>query len=218
MQQSQIRFIRQQGVTNAQPDPHLYAALMLQPRLVGGLVAVGILFQSPWVFLTLSAILWWSALVPTHNPFDAIYNHLVADPRGLSRLGVAPAPRRFAAGMAATVALMTGVALVVGAGSTAWVGEGMLASGVVSAVFLRFCEGAYVVLRPSASTRHPGAVRWDRFSARLLRPYEGSVPGSGTGGVPCVWNVLTVCSPHACPLARSACVQTTGFQSGSRIR
>jgi len=155
VQQSQIRFIRQQGVTNAQPDPHLYAALMLQPRLVGVLVAVGILFQSPWVFLTLSAILWWSALVPTHNPFDAIYNHLVADPRGLSRLGVAPAPRRFAAGMAATVALMTGVALVAGAGSTAWVGEGMLASGVVSAVFLRFCEGAYLycVLRRALLTR-----------------------------------------------------------------
>ena len=42
--------------------------------------------------------------------------------------------------------------------------------------------------------------------------------GAGTGGVPCVWKVLTVCSPHACPFARSACVQITGCQSGSRIR
>jgi len=33
-----------------------------------------------------------------------------------------------------------------------------------------------------------------------------------------VWNVLTVWSPQAWPLARSAWVQTTGFQSGSRIR
>ena len=28
---------------------------MLQPRIVGGLAAVGILLQSPWLFLTLAA-------------------------------------------------------------------------------------------------------------------------------------------------------------------
>ena len=46
---------------------HLYSALMFQPRIIGGLVALGIVLQTPWLFLALSAVLWWSALVPTLN-------------------------------------------------------------------------------------------------------------------------------------------------------
>jgi hypothetical protein len=46
-----------------------------------------------------------------------------------------------------------------------------------------------------------------------------AVDGSahGTGGVPWVWKDSIVFSPQACPLARSACVQLTGRQSGARI-
>jgi hypothetical protein len=76
MRESRVRFIHQLGF--ATPTDDLYSALMLQPRLVGVLVALGILTQSSLLFLGLSAALLWGALVPTHNPFDAIYNHAVA--------------------------------------------------------------------------------------------------------------------------------------------
>jgi hypothetical protein len=88
----------------------LYSALMFQPRIIGALVVLGIVYQSSWLFLVLSAVLLWNALVPTHNLFDAIYNHAVADPRGLPRLSAAPAPRRFAQSMARTLAVAIGAA------------------------------------------------------------------------------------------------------------
>ncbi|MCA1563865.1 MAG: hypothetical protein LC804_27675 [Acidobacteria bacterium] len=61
---------------------------MFQPRVTGVVVLAGILLQNPVVFLVLSVALWWSA-VPTHNPFDALYNHLVAHPRHQRPLRVA---------------------------------------------------------------------------------------------------------------------------------
>jgi hypothetical protein len=154
MRESQIRFIRQQGFSGEKFPDSFYSALMLQPRLVGCLAAVGVLLQSPWLFLALSAALWWSALVPTRNPFDAIYNHVVAYRRGLPPLGTALAPRRFAAGEAGTVALAIAVALGAGATITAWIIEGVLIGGVISSVFADFCLGAYtyhLLRRPSPS-------------------------------------------------------------------
>ena len=121
MRESRVRFIRQQGVTTPNVDDNLYSALMLQPRIIGVIVVLGIAVQRPLLFLILSAVLLWSALVPSRNPFDAIYSYLVARPRGLAPLDVAPAPRRFAMGMAGTVALTIGIALAVGASHTAWV-------------------------------------------------------------------------------------------------
>ena len=105
MRESQFRFIRQQGFAAPPSDNHLYSALMFQPRIIGALVVLGIVYQSSWLFLVLSAVLLWNALVPTHNLFDAIYNHVVADPRGLPRLSAAPAPRRFAQAVAGTLAV-----------------------------------------------------------------------------------------------------------------
>jgi hypothetical protein len=154
MRDSQIRFIRQQGFSGKNFPDSLYTALMLQPRMVGCLAAVGILLQSAWLFLALSAVLWWSALVPTRNPFDAIYNHVVAYRRGLPPLGPAPTPRRFAAAEGGTIALAIGVALVAGATITAWIIEGALIGGVISAVFADFCVPAYtyyLLRRPSPS-------------------------------------------------------------------
>ena len=155
MRESQIRFIRQQGFAGDTFPDSLYTALMLQPRIVGCLTAAGVLLQSAWIFLALAAVLWWSALVPTRSPFDAIYNHLVAYRRGLPPLGTAPTPRRFAAGQAGTVALAIAVALIAGATITAWIIEGILIGGVTAAVFADFCMGAYtyhLLRRPS-----PGA-------------------------------------------------------------
>jgi hypothetical protein len=154
MRESQIRFIRQQGFSGEKFSDSFYTALMLQPRIVGCLAAVGVLLQSAGLFLALSAVLWWSALVPTRNPFDAIYNHVVAYRRGLPRLGTAANPRRFAAAEAGTVALAVGVALVAGATITAWIIEGVLIGGVIASVFADFCLGAYtyhLLRRPSPS-------------------------------------------------------------------
>ncbi len=78
MRQSHFRFVLQQGFAAADANESLYAALMVQPRIIGGLVAVGVLFQSAWLFLALSAVLLWSTLAPTLNPFDVLANHLVA--------------------------------------------------------------------------------------------------------------------------------------------
>ena len=160
MRQSHVRFIRQQGFPGETFPESFYTALMLQPRIVGSLAAVGVLFQSTWLFLTLAAVLWWSALVPTRNPFDAIYNHVVAYRRGLPPLGAAPEPRRFAAGEGGTLALAIGAALAAGATMTAWVLEGVFFAGVIAVAFLDFCPGAYTYhllrrLSPSASTFRP---------------------------------------------------------------
>ena len=140
MRDSRIRFIRQLGF--ATPTDDLYSALMLQPRVIGAIVALGMVVQSPVLFLGLSAGLWWSALVPTRNPFDAIYNYAVARPRGFPPLGAAPAPRRFATGLAGTFALAIGVALLAGATVVAWVIEGLFAVAVMEVVFRDNCAGA----------------------------------------------------------------------------
>ena len=146
MRESRVRFIRQLGVTTPSVDNDLYSALMLQPRIIGIVVALGIVVQRPLLFLALSAVLLWSALVPSRNPFDAAYNSLVARPRGLAPLDIAPAPRRFAMGMAGTVALTIGIALAVGASITAWVFEGLFAVAVIQVVLGDICGAANVYL------------------------------------------------------------------------
>jgi hypothetical protein len=155
MRTSQLRFIRQQGFTSEDSDEYLYAALMVQPKLVGAIVLMGALFQNGWVFLALSASLWWSALQPTRNVFDAIYNLAVAKPRGLPQPAVAPAPRRFAMGMAGTLALIIGFAILLDAYRTAWTCEALFLAAVGAVIFGRFCLGAYLfhaVLQARASS------------------------------------------------------------------
>ena len=151
MRNSKIQFVRSLGYLD--PHGHLYSALMLQPRIVGTVTVIGLLLQTPWLFLALSAALGWSALVPTRSLFDAIYNHVVR-PRGLAPLRAAPAPRRFAGGLAAMFTLAIGVALLTGARSTAWTLEALLAAAVAAVVFGRSCAGAdlYEVLRRRSAT------------------------------------------------------------------
>lgn len=67
-----------------------YPALMFQPRVIGVLVLAGVLLQASTLFLTVSAVLWWSALMPRLNPFDRLYNSLVAARKGLPALTAAP--------------------------------------------------------------------------------------------------------------------------------
>lgn len=144
MRESQVSFIRQLGYTTEKADEGLYSALMLQPRAVGATVALGIVTQSPALFLCLSAALLWSALVPSRNPFDAFYNYAVARPRGSSQIRRSPAPRRFAMTMAGTVALTIGLSLLAGAVMTAWVFQALFTVAAVQVVFADVCGAANV--------------------------------------------------------------------------
>jgi esterase/lipase superfamily enzyme len=153
MRQSQEFFVCQQGFPIPNANPHLYSALMLQPRMVGGVVVLGIVLQRPEVFLALAAVMAWAALAPSQNLFDAIYNYTVAYRRGLPPLRVAPAPRRFSQGFAAAMALAMGLALLAGAMATAWILEGAALVSIASVVVRRFCVPAhlYHVLRRTSS-------------------------------------------------------------------
>ena len=143
---SQLNFIRQQGFKNAAPSACQlqYPALMFQPRLIGVIVVVGVIFQAPALFLILSAVLWWNAFLPSRNLFDALYNVLVADPKGIPRLISAPGPRRFAQGMAATFTLGIGLSLIFGWKAAAWILEGVLVAALAALIFGKFCLGSYV--------------------------------------------------------------------------
>ncbi len=139
-------FMKQQGFPDeAAPtcDMH-FAGLNFQPRIVGPLVVVGIILGSPIFFLVLSGVLWWNVFVPARNPFELVYNRLIAVPRGKRRLVPAPGPRRFAQGMAAAMMLIVAFALLQGWVITAWVFEGLLVVAFSLLLFGRFCLGAYI--------------------------------------------------------------------------
>jgi hypothetical protein len=139
-------FIRQQGLEEGSV-PNCSAtssALLFQPRVVGPLVLLGVLLQSPAVFLPLAAVLWWSALLPRLNPFDALYNATLGRRHGAARLRPALAPRRFSQGMAGTFALATGAALLLGWLTTAYVLEGMFLVAAAAIGMGKFCLGSFI--------------------------------------------------------------------------
>lgn len=143
---TKLNFVRQQGFEHAVATecPVQYKALMFQPRVVGVIVLLGLFLQSWLLFLALSALLWWNVTVPARNPFDAIYNRLIAMPKGRPLLGPAPAPRRFAQGMAASFMLAIGIALFNGWTVAAVIIEGLTATALIALIFGRFCLGSYV--------------------------------------------------------------------------
>ena len=143
---AKTNFVRQQGLaeTPAETSSCQYSALMWQPRIVGILVLIGLLLQ-PWpYFLGLSALLWWNALLPALNPFDALYNLFVAKPNKLPRLEPAPAPRRFAQAMAGTFMLGIGLSLLFGWRSLFWTLAALLLIALAALIFGRFCLGSYL--------------------------------------------------------------------------
>ncbi len=146
MSEARVNFVRQQGFKEASGSTcgFEYPALMFQPRVIGVLVLAAVLLQSPTLFLVLSAVLWLSALIPTLNPFDWLYNNLVAARKSLPPATVAPAPRRFAQGMAATFMLLIGVSLLAGWNLLAWVLEAFLLAALGALIFGAFCFGSYV--------------------------------------------------------------------------
>jgi Domain of unknown function (DUF4395) len=138
-------FILQQGLCEpaAETCLHQYSALLFQPRLVGVLVLVAAILRAPLLFLALGAVLWWSALAPRLNPFDALYNRTLAR-RSSATLTSAPPPRRFAQFLAGSFALTIGVSLALGWRMAALVLEGFFIIAVGALVFGGFCLGSFV--------------------------------------------------------------------------
>ncbi len=120
-----------------------YGALQFQPRIVGVLVLVGVLLQSALWFGALSVILFWGAIVPAANLFEAAHRALFAG-RGAHTPGPAPGPRRFAQALAGS--FMVAIALSLRAGNTfvAWALEGILLAAIAALVFGGFCLGSFV--------------------------------------------------------------------------
>jgi hypothetical protein len=158
-------FMKQQGFAPEPPDAcnmH-FAGLYFQPRIVFPVVLVGILLQSPAIFLALSAALWWNVLVPRLNPFEQLYNRLIASRRGTPPLVPAPGPRRFAQGMAAAFTLGAGLGLLAGWNVASWVLQGFLVVAFGALLFGKFCLGAWVfhVLRGEVAFAN-STLPWSR--------------------------------------------------------
>ncbi len=145
-QRARLNFVTQQGFPDTSPTGcgSQYSALMWQPRVISCIVVVGLIFQLWPLFLALSAVLWWNVVLPRLNPFDYLYNRFVASPQALSRLTPAPAPRRFAQGMAASFMLGIGATLALGWSVTAYVLEALLVVALSALMFVRFCLGSYI--------------------------------------------------------------------------
>jgi Domain of unknown function (DUF4395) len=139
-------FMRQQGFeeeADSACNMH-FSGLYFQPRIVGPLVVLGILLQSPAFFFVLSAILWWNVALPKWNPFEIFYNRVLAAPKGRAILRPAPGGRRFAQGMAAAFLLLAGLALATGRMTAAYVLEAFVVIAFAALLFGKFCLGAYV--------------------------------------------------------------------------
>jgi uncharacterized protein DUF4395 len=135
-------FILQQGLCEpaAATCSLQYSALLFQPRLVGITIVVAVLLQSPIVFFALAAVLWFSALAPRLNPFDALYNAMGA---GIT-LTPAPPPRRFAQFLAGSFAFAIGMSLVLDRHTIALMLEVFFITAVAALLFFGFCLGSFI--------------------------------------------------------------------------
>ncbi len=154
-------FILQLGFEDPAPAvlPVQYSALVFQPKVVLVGVIAGLLFQSSAIFAALGALLWWSALFPKLNPFNAVYNRTIGSRPWAFRLGPSPAPRRGAETEAGAMALT--IALLIHAGFTlaAYVVGAILLAAALAVLIASFCFGSF--------TYHLFRGRW-RFALQTL--------------------------------------------------
>jgi hypothetical protein len=139
-------FILQQGFENPSTASCSlqYSALQFQPRVIMIWIIIGILFQKPFVFAILSAVLWWSALLPKFNPFEALYNRISGKQPGGFCINPAPPPRRTAQGIAGTLSLACTLLIFFGFNLSAYVVEGIFLAAVMALTVGGFCLGSFV--------------------------------------------------------------------------
>jgi hypothetical protein len=145
---AESRFILSQGFAEPTPEScgRHFAALQFQPRVIGIILVAGMVLQSvaslPSVvlFVTLGIVLCWGALVPDANVFEWAYNR--RSPR--YRLTRAPAPRRFAQGLAGVMALAIAAFLYMYWMLAAIVVELLLVAAVAGILFGKFCFGSWL--------------------------------------------------------------------------
>ena len=107
-------------------------------------VVAGIVFQIPLLFYVLCGILWWSALLPALNPFDAVYNSTLGRRAGAFQLTAAPTPRRTAQAMAGAFALTCGLLIHFGFYVAAYIVEGFFMVAVLALTLGGLCVGSFV--------------------------------------------------------------------------
>lgn len=140
-----LNFVRAQGFeTNIPACEYQYPALMWQPRMIGILTMLGVLLESGEYFIALAALLWWNALLPRLNPFDAIYDQFILKRKGHAAIGPAPAPRRFSQAVAGAFMLAIGLSLRFGSPALAWAFEIILLIFIAALVFGRFCAASFL--------------------------------------------------------------------------
>ena len=139
-------FILQQGFEEPAPEicPRQYSALHFQPRIVLLWLLLGILLQSSAAFCALGAVLWWSALFPKLNPFDAVYHSLFGHQSSAFHLTSAPGPRRNAQAMAGGFAFACALLLQFRVLTAAYVVEGIFLAAVLTLTIGGFCLGSFV--------------------------------------------------------------------------
>lgn len=145
---AESRFILSQGFAEPAPEScglH-FAALQFQPRVIGIIVVAGMILQSVAIrpsvalFVILGIVLCWGAMVPDANVFEWAYN--LTSPR--YRLNRAPAPRRFAQGLAGMMALAIAAFLYMHWMLAATVLELLLLAAVAGILFAKFCFGSWL--------------------------------------------------------------------------
>lgn len=139
-------FILQQGFQEVSPAgcSLQYSALHFQPRIVLLWVVIAIVLKSPPAFVALAAVLWFNALLPKLNPFEALYNWTLGRRPGGFHLGAAPAPRRFAQGMAGAFALACALLTYFELTIAAYVVEAVFLAAVLALTLGGFCLGSFV--------------------------------------------------------------------------
>lgn len=140
------RFMVQQGFLEEETSHRRwhFRALQLQPVIIGLLVVTAIVFQSGTLFFVLGAVLIWNVVLPRLNPFERFYDWAIGRRASKPHLDAAPAPRRFAQGMAATFMAVTGVSLTFGWVIVAYVFEFFLVVAFTALLAGKFCLGSYI--------------------------------------------------------------------------
>jgi len=143
---SRLNYVRQQGFKDATPQAcaYLYPSLMWQPRTILVLIMLGLLVETGWYFVGLGAMLWWNALLPRLNVFDAVYNRFLAKRKETPPLAPALAPRRTAQAIAGTMSVVIGIATILHHEKLAWAVFGVMFAAIMLLAMGRFCFGSFV--------------------------------------------------------------------------